>query len=91
MNFNYIVNHKTEKCVSIYGKIVNPKTGKHISIYGKIGQKILKKYLHYLNGGKEGNKKKKKEYILDFRGGANQPEAMKEPSEVIKELFDNCL
>ena len=32
----------------LYSKIVNPKTGRKVSIYGKLGKKILKNYLNKL-------------------------------------------
>tara|TARA_B100000795_G_C22692118_1_gene396041 strand:- start:305 stop:682 length:378 start_codon:yes stop_codon:yes gene_type:complete len=35
----------------MWKKIINPKTGRKVSIYGKIGKKVLRNYLLQANGG----------------------------------------
>ena len=35
----------------MYSKIINPKTGRNVTIYGKIGQQILRNYISVLKGG----------------------------------------
>ena len=35
----------------MYQKIVNPKTGRNVSIYGKIGKQVIIKYIKHLEGG----------------------------------------
>ena len=34
----------------MYNKIINPKTGRKVSIYGKIGKKILNNYIKFIGG-----------------------------------------
>jgi len=34
----------------MYKKIINPKTGRKVSIYGKIGKKILNNYIKFIGG-----------------------------------------
>ena len=37
----------------MYDKIVNPKTGRKVSIYGRIGKKVLRNYIIKAGGGKK--------------------------------------
>ena len=45
----YATHHSGMQTGGAFTKIVNPKTGRMVSIYGKTGKKILNNYVNYLN------------------------------------------
>ena len=49
----------------MYNKIVNPRTGRLVSIYGRIGKQVIKNYLNYIGGAAQSRADKESQRMAD--------------------------
>tara|TARA_B100000963_G_scaffold135102_1_gene117471 strand:- start:3195 stop:3689 length:495 start_codon:yes stop_codon:yes gene_type:complete len=75
----------------MYTTIINPKTGRKVSIYGKIGQEVLKNYRYQLGGKCDGPDKINASDLFDLDNGGIREDYFNVVTELSDELNEEIL